>query len=115
MKSRIGAGGEKQPTAAGLSFNRHMILNTIFAERPLRSESAPAVNHACRAASRSMSNPGEHAAPRRAELRLQGEVRAEVVARARVLATDPNYPPMAVLQKVAEQILATPELRETGI
>ncbi len=48
----------------------------------------------------------------RAELSRQPEIRPEVVARARELATDPNYPPMEVITKVAEQILSSPDLSE---
>ena len=48
----------------------------------------------------------------RAELKRQPEVRPEVVARARELAADPSYPPTEVMQKVAEQILNSPDLSE---
>ena len=48
----------------------------------------------------------------RAELQRQPEVRPEVVARARELAADPSYPPTEVIQKVAEQILGSPDLSE---
>lgn len=48
----------------------------------------------------------------RAELQRQPEIRPEVVARARSLAADPNYPPQAVMKKVAEQILRSPDLSE---
>jgi hypothetical protein len=48
----------------------------------------------------------------RSELTRQPEVRAEVVARAKALAADPSYPPMEALRKVAEQILASPDLTE---
>ena len=48
----------------------------------------------------------------RAELKRQPAARAEVVARGRALAADPNYPPMEVLKKVAEQILKSPDLSE---
>ena len=48
----------------------------------------------------------------RAELKRQPAVRAEVVARGRALAADPNYPPMEVLKKVAQQILKSPDLSE---
>jgi hypothetical protein len=48
----------------------------------------------------------------RSELSRQPEVRAEVVARAKALAADPAYPPMEALRKVAEQILASPDLTE---
>jgi hypothetical protein len=50
----------------------------------------------------------------RSELRRQPEVRSEVVARARALAADPNYPPMDVLWQVAGMILASPDLSEDG-
>lgn len=48
----------------------------------------------------------------RAELKRQPAVRAEVVARGRALAADPNYPPMETLRKVAAQILKSPDLSE---
>ena len=48
----------------------------------------------------------------RAELKRQPEIRPEVVARARALAADPNYPSMAAMRKVAEQILMSPDLSE---
>jgi hypothetical protein len=48
----------------------------------------------------------------RAELERQPEVRPEVVARGRALAQDPNYPPPHVLQSIAGQILASPDLSE---
>ena len=48
----------------------------------------------------------------RAELQRQPEIRPEVVARARALAADPNYPPMAAIRKVAAQILASPDWSE---
>lgn len=55
----------------------------------------------------------ENAAFLRAELQRQPEVRPEVVARARALAEDPNYPPAEVLRNVAEQILNSPDLSES--
>jgi hypothetical protein len=54
----------------------------------------------------------ERAAFLRAELARQPAIRPDVVARARTLAADPNYPPVAVLRKVAEQILGSPDLSE---
>lgn len=54
----------------------------------------------------------EHAAFLRSELERQPEVRPEVVERARGLAADTSYPPPAVLQHVATQILAAPDLSE---
>ncbi len=50
----------------------------------------------------------------RAELQRQPEIRPEVVARARVLAADPNYPPIEVLRTVAGQILGSPDRSEDG-
>ena len=51
-----------------------------------------------------------HAAFLRAELFRQPEIRPEVVARARVLAADPAYPPRRVLHLIAQKILAAPDL-----
>lgn len=48
----------------------------------------------------------------RAELDRQPEVRPEVVARAKALAADPSYPSASVIQNVAKQILAAPDLSE---
>lgn len=48
----------------------------------------------------------------RSELARQPEVRADVVERARLLAADPTYPSVEVARKVAEQILASPDLSE---
>jgi hypothetical protein len=56
----------------------------------------------------------EHAAFLNSQLAAQPEIRPDVVARARALAADPSYPPMAVIQKIASQILASPDLSETG-
>ena len=50
----------------------------------------------------------------RAELIRQPEIRPEVLARARALAADPDYPPLAVVRTVAQKILAAPDLGETG-
>ena len=48
----------------------------------------------------------------RSALQRQPEIRPDVVARARALAADPSYPPVAVMKKVAEQILRSPDLSE---
>lgn len=48
----------------------------------------------------------------RSALQRQPEIRPEVVARARLLAADPSYPPAEVMKKVAEQILRSPDLSE---
>ena len=54
----------------------------------------------------------ERAAFLRSELVRQPEIRAEVVERARLLAKDPNYPPMEAVRKIAEQVLSAPDLSE---
>lgn len=54
----------------------------------------------------------ESAAFLRAELKRQPEVRAEVIERARALASDPSYPNLEVLRAVAAQIHAAPDLSE---
>ena len=48
----------------------------------------------------------------RAELNRQPEVRADVVARAKALTADPNYPSLEVLRNVADLILRAPDLSE---
>jgi hypothetical protein len=91
-----------------------MITSTSSADRTVRPEIVPPApktgerTHA--PASDQIST--ENAAFLRAELQRQPEVRPEVVARARALAADPSYPHPAALRKVAEQILAAPDLSE---
>ena len=48
----------------------------------------------------------------KAELQRQPEVRPDVVARGKALAADPNYPSMATIKNVAQQILSAPDLSE---
>ena len=48
----------------------------------------------------------------RSELSRQPEIRPEVVARARALVADPEYPRIPILQVVAQQILRAPDLSE---
>jgi len=48
----------------------------------------------------------------RSELSRQPEIRPEVVARARALAADPQYPRIEILRVVAQQILQAPDLSE---
>jgi hypothetical protein len=48
----------------------------------------------------------------RSELRRQPEIRQDVVARARALAADPEYPRIEILRIVAQQILRAPDLSE---
>jgi hypothetical protein len=43
----------------------------------------------------------------------QPAIRPDVVERARILAADPDYPSRAVMQHVARQIIATPDLSES--
>ena len=42
----------------------------------------------------------------------QPEVRPEVVARGRLLAADPNYPPASVISHIAGLVLNSPDLSE---
>jgi predicted metal-dependent RNase len=48
----------------------------------------------------------------RAELKRQPEIRPDVVARARTLLRDPDYPRIEILRNVASQILESPDLSE---
>ena len=48
----------------------------------------------------------------RAALTSQPEIRPEVVARARLLAADPSYPSTAILRRVGETILHSPDPSE---
>jgi hypothetical protein len=54
----------------------------------------------------------ESAAFLKASLSSQPEVRPDVVARAKELAADPNYPSAAIMKNVAGQILGSPDLSE---
>ncbi len=45
-------------------------------------------------------------------LSRQPAIRPEVVERARALAADPTYPSAAVIKRVAQQIVASPDLSE---
>ena len=45
-------------------------------------------------------------------LERQPAIRPEVVERARALMADPGYPPREVIKRVAEQIVASPDLSE---
>jgi hypothetical protein len=54
----------------------------------------------------------QNAAALRAALANQPEIRPEVVARARALAADPSYPPLAIMRSIAQQIVASPDLSE---
>jgi hypothetical protein len=54
----------------------------------------------------------ESAAALRESLARNPEIRPAEVARARALAADPSYPPVSVMKRVAQQILAAPDLSE---
>jgi hypothetical protein len=92
-----------------------MITSTSSADRAARPENLPAV--AAKSAHKAVEDRSdristENAEYLRAALSRQPAVRPEVVARARALAADPSYPPMEAIRKVAEQILASPDLSE---
>lgn len=91
-----------------------MISSTSSTDRLARPELVPAAGQSAGrpSAPRPDKVSTEQGAFLRAELTRQPEIRPEVVARARALAEDPNYPPQEVLRKVAEQILAAPDLSE---
>lgn len=91
-----------------------MISSTSSTDRTARPELAPTSGQATERpyTPRPDQISTENAAFLRAELQRQPEVRPEVVARARALAEDPNYPPAEVLRNVAEQILNSPDLSE---
>lgn len=91
-----------------------MITSTSSTDRTVRPEISPAI---AKPAPRVAGSPTdqistENASFLRAELSRQPAVRPEVVARARALAADASYPPREALQKVAEQILGSPDLSE---
>lgn len=90
-----------------------MINSTSSSDRVLRPEGP--VLHAKTPAT---GGPGadrfspEHTTALKAALQSQPEIRPEVVARARALATDPAYPSAAILRQVGEAILRSPDLSE---
>ena len=64
-------------------------------------------------------NPGntdqfsaESSAALRVALAKQPEIRPEVVARGRALAADPTYPSTAILSRVAQGLIKSPDLSE---
>lgn len=92
-----------------------MISSTSSTDRSARPELAPVAGQASERpyTPRPDRISTESAAFLRGALQRQPEIRPEVVARARALAEDPNYPPAEVLRNVAEQILNSPDLSET--
>lgn len=91
-----------------------MISSTSSSDRAARPEpiSAPGNTAARPLSPRPDRISTESAAFLRAALQRQPEIRPEVVARAQALAADPSYPPPEVIGKVAERILAAPDLSE---
>ena len=91
-----------------------MISSTSSSDRAPRPDhiSAPSKPAARPPTQRPDQISTENAAFLRAELQRQPEIRPEVVARGLALAKDPNYPSAEVLQNVAGQILAAPDLTE---
>jgi hypothetical protein len=56
----------------------------------------------------------DHTAALQSALATHPEVRPEMVARGRTLAADPSYPSPAILRKVGEAIMKSPDLSEDG-
>jgi len=52
----------------------------------------------------------KHEAFLRAALAIHPEIRADVVTRARALAADPAYPAPQIIQRIAQQIVGSPDL-----
>ena len=90
-----------------------MIHSTSSSDRTARTEAA-----APNSPKPAVRGPGsdqfsaQHSAALAAALAAQPEVRADVVARGKALATDPNYPSAEVVRNVAAQILRAPDLTE---
>ena len=91
-----------------------MISSTSSTDRLARPELVPPAGQSAGRsfASRPDNVSTEQAAFLRSELARQPEIRPEVVARAKALADDPNYPSPEICSKVAQQILAAPDLSE---
>jgi hypothetical protein len=92
-----------------------MISSTSSTDRTARPDLTPASGQASERPYKPRPDQisTESAAFLRGALQRQPEIRPEVVARARALAEDPNYPPAEVLRSVAEQILNSPDLSES--
>ena len=89
-----------------------MISSTSSSDRAAQADSVPVSGQP--AARLPAPRPDQlstaSAAALRSSLERNPEIRPAVVARARALAADPDYPPAAVLRSVARQILAAPDL-----
>ncbi len=92
-----------------------MINSTSSSDRTLRTESVlqPASTIGTKGPGRDQFS-ADHTATLRNALAAQPEIRPEVVARARALASDPLYPSTAILRKVGEAILNSPDLTEVN-
>lgn len=91
-----------------------MITSTTSTDRALRPEASPLSGQpALRAAKlRPDTLSTASVAALRDTLAAQPEIRPEVVARARALAADPDYPSAAIIQRIGQQILGAPDLSE---
>ena len=90
-----------------------MINSTSSSDRAARTDSVPPVvikSPVARTGTDRFSFA--HTAALRTALAAQPEIRPEVVARGRALATDPTYPSNAVLQSVGAKILNSPDLSD---
>ena len=91
-----------------------MIPSTSSSDRAARADSILAAGQP--AARLKASRPDQistaSAAALRASLARNPEIRPAVVARAQALAADPDYPSVGILKRVAQQILAAPDLSE---
>ena len=91
-----------------------MISSTTSSDHATRLDSLAARGHAT---ARPLAQKPDKISTKSADflqsaLAAQPEVRPEVVARARALAADPNYPTPEIMQRVAQQILGAPDLSE---
>ena len=91
-----------------------MISSTSLTDPSLRAGQAlPSDKTPVRARTARHDNVSTGSAAKLAtELARQPEVRPEVVARAKALAADPNYPSPEVIRRVGEMILGSPDLTE---
>lgn len=91
-----------------------MISSTSNSDKILRPDLPTAVGQSGSrpAAERPDQFTNERTAWLKSAVEQQPAIRPEVVARARALAADPDYPSPRVIQQVARQILAAPDLSE---
>lgn len=91
-----------------------MIPSTSSSDRTVRPDTLSAAGQS--AARQKPQRPDylstESAEALHSALAMDLEVRPAVVARARALASDPDYPPLAVMRNIAQQIIAAPDLSE---